>query len=142
MGDVGWLDLPVPAEPIRRPTYDPDGQRSDYLPHRPERLRVHRAHGHPGRGLEPSAKASVFKYISDDYPKNIGAISGIVSLAGGMGGFVLPIMFGALMDPDGRALQRAFMLMYGVVWVSLIWMLDRSPAHHPHGRQAPATGAA
>ncbi len=41
-------------------------------------------------------KASVFKYISDDYPHNIGIISGIVGLAGGLGGFVLPIMFGAL----------------------------------------------
>ncbi|WP_372659597.1 nitrate/nitrite transporter, partial [Hydrogenophaga sp.] len=40
-------------------------------------------------------KASVFKYIADDYPQNIGAISGIVGLAGGMGGFILPIMFGA-----------------------------------------------
>jgi nitrate/nitrite transporter NarK len=27
-------------------------------------------------------KASVFKYISDEYPHNIGAISGIVGLAG------------------------------------------------------------
>ncbi len=66
-------------------------------------------------------KASVFKYISDDYPGNIGAISGIVGLAGGMGGFVLPIMFGALMDLTGIR-SSAFMLMYGVVWVSLIWM--------------------
>jgi len=66
-------------------------------------------------------KASVFKYISDDYPTNIGAISGIVGLAGGLGGFVLPIMFGALMDITGIR-SSAFMLMYGVVWVSLIWM--------------------
>ena len=66
-------------------------------------------------------KASVFKYISDDYPANIGVISGIVGLAGGMGGFVLPIMFGALMDLTGIR-SSAFMLMYGVVWVSLIWM--------------------
>ena len=66
-------------------------------------------------------KASVFKYISDDYPGNIGAISGIVGLAGGMGGFILPIMFGALMDWTGIR-SSAFMLMYGVVWVSLIWM--------------------
>ncbi|RQO81896.1 nitrate/nitrite transporter [Acidovorax sp. FJL06] len=66
-------------------------------------------------------KASVFKYISDDYPKNIGAISGIVGLAGGMGGFILPILFGALMDLTGIR-SSAFMLMYGVVWVSLIWM--------------------
>jgi hypothetical protein len=38
-----------------------------------------------------------------------------------MGGFVLPIMFGALMDLTGIR-SSAFMLMYGVVWVSLIWM--------------------
>jgi NNP family nitrate/nitrite transporter-like MFS transporter len=66
-------------------------------------------------------KASVFKYVSDDYPHNIGAISGIVGLAGGLGGFVLPILFGALMDLTGIR-SSAFMLMYGVVWVSLIWM--------------------
>ncbi len=66
-------------------------------------------------------KASVFKYISDDYPGNIGTISGIVGLAGGLGGFVLPIMFGALLDWTGVR-SSAFMLMYGVVWVSLIWM--------------------
>ena len=66
-------------------------------------------------------KASVFKYIGDDYPENIGAISGIVGLAGGLGGFVLPIMFGALLDITGIR-SSAFMLMYGVVWVSLIWM--------------------
>ena len=66
-------------------------------------------------------KASVFKYISDDYPGNIGTISGIVGLAGGMGGFILPILFGFLMDLTGIR-SSAFMLMYGVVWVSLIWM--------------------
>ena len=66
-------------------------------------------------------KASVFKYISDDYPKNIGVISGVVGLAGGMGGFILPIMFGALVDITGVR-SSAFMLMFGTVWVSLMWM--------------------
>ncbi|HAL36758.1 MAG TPA: MFS transporter [Polaromonas sp.] len=66
-------------------------------------------------------KASVFKYISDDYSHNIGTVSGIVGLAGGMGGFMMPIMFGVLMDLTGIR-SSAFMLMYGVVWVSLIWM--------------------
>ncbi len=66
-------------------------------------------------------KASVFKYISDDYPKNIGVVSGVVGLAGGMGGFLMPIMFGALVDLTGVR-SSAFMLMFGVVWVSLMWM--------------------
>ncbi len=66
-------------------------------------------------------KASVFKYISDQYPHNIGVVSGIVGLIGGLGGFLLPIMFGALVDLTGIR-SSAFMLMYGVVWVSLIWM--------------------
>lgn len=66
-------------------------------------------------------KASVFKYISDEYPHNMGAISGIVGLAGGLGGFILPILFGALVDLTGVR-SSAFMLLYGVVWVSLIWM--------------------
>jgi MFS transporter, NNP family, nitrate/nitrite transporter len=66
-------------------------------------------------------KASVFKYISDDYPHNIGVVSGVVGLAGGMGGFILPIMFGALVDLTGVR-SSAFMLMFGIVWVSLMWM--------------------
>jgi NNP family nitrate/nitrite transporter-like MFS transporter len=66
-------------------------------------------------------KASVFKYIADDYPKNIGVVSGVVGLAGGMGGFLMPIMFGALVDLTGVR-SSAFMLMFGIVWVSLMWM--------------------
>lgn len=66
-------------------------------------------------------KASVFKYISNDFSHNIGAVSGIVGLAGGLGGFLLPILFGALLDLTGIR-SSAFMLLYGIVWVSLIWM--------------------
>ncbi|WP_304335205.1 nitrate/nitrite transporter [Conchiformibius steedae] len=66
-------------------------------------------------------KASVFKFVADDYPTNIGAVSGIVGLAGGLGGFLLPIMFGVLEDWTGVR-STSFMLLYGTVCVSLIWM--------------------
>jgi NNP family nitrate/nitrite transporter-like MFS transporter len=66
-------------------------------------------------------KASVFKYLSDEYPHNIGVVSGIVGLAGGMGGFSLPILFGAMLDGTGVN-QTAFMLLFGVTLVSLMWM--------------------
>jgi NNP family nitrate/nitrite transporter-like MFS transporter len=83
-------------------------------------------------------KASVFKYISDEYHANIGTVSGIVGLAGGLGGFILPILFGALMDWTGVR-SSAFMLLYGVVWVSLIWMYWTEVRRTElMGRQAPA----
>jgi len=66
-------------------------------------------------------KASVFKYISDQYSHNIGVISGIVGLAGGLGGFLLPIMFGVLLDLTGVH-STAFMLLWGITAVSLVWM--------------------
>lgn len=66
-------------------------------------------------------KASVFKFLSDEYPDNIGVVSGIVGLAGGMGGFLLPIMFGILIDYTGIN-SVIFMLLYGATTISLVWM--------------------
>lgn len=65
--------------------------------------------------------AAVFKYISDDYSDNIGVVSGIVGLVGALGGFLLPIMFGALVDITGIN-SSVFMLLWGVTTVSLTWM--------------------
>ncbi|MDO8249006.1 MAG: nitrate/nitrite transporter [Rhodoferax sp.] len=90
-------------------------------------------------------KASVFKYISDDYPHNIGVISGVVGLAGGLGGFLMPIIFGVLVDLTGVR-SSSFMLMFGIVWVSLLWMywtevrpvkLDRQPRSQVAQQSAP-----
>ncbi len=66
-------------------------------------------------------KASVFKFIADEFPQNIGAVSGVVGLAGGLGGFVLPILFGLALDLTGVR-SSCFMLLYGTVCVSLVWM--------------------
>ena len=79
-------------------------------------------------------KASVFKFVADDFPTNIGAVSGVVGLAGGLGGWLLPIMFGILLDMTGIR-SSAFMLLYGTVCVSLIWM------HFSFKAKRPATQA-
>ena len=87
-------------------------------------------------------KASVFKFISDDFGANIGAVSGVVGLAGGLGGFVLPIMFGALVDLTGVR-SSSFMLMYGTVCVSLVWMHFSFRKQHlmPDSSKTPVIGA-
>ncbi|MBP0628800.1 MULTISPECIES: nitrate/nitrite transporter [unclassified Cupriavidus] len=80
-------------------------------------------------------KASVFKFISNDFTHNIGAVSGVVGLAGGLGGFILPILFGMLADLTGVR-SSCFMLMYGTVCVSLVWMHYSQRAERQRKAQA------
>ena len=58
---------------------------------------------------------SIFKQLPQP------AVALVQSNVKGLGGFVLPILFGVLMDITGIR-SSAFMLMYAIVWVSLIWM--------------------
>ncbi len=85
--------------------------------------------------------ASTFKYVGDDFPQNMGVVTGIVGLVGALGGFVLPIIFGIILDWLGIN-SSCFMFLYGVVWVSLILnyttevrrlpvMGEEVPAHAP-----------
>ena len=63
--------------------------------------------------------ASTFKYVGDDFPGNMGIVTGIVGMVGALGGFVLPVLFGVILDWLGIS-SSCFMFLYGVVWVSLI----------------------
>jgi NNP family nitrate/nitrite transporter-like MFS transporter len=66
-------------------------------------------------------KAAVYKHIPVYYPKNVGAVGGLVGLIGGLGGFVLPIAFGMLLDATG-IWTSCFMLLFVLVTGALIWM--------------------
>ena len=66
-------------------------------------------------------KAAVFKHIPVYYPKQIGAVGGLVGMVGGLGGFVLPIVFGAMNDLTG-VWTSCFALLFVIVGVSLAWM--------------------
>jgi MFS transporter, NNP family, nitrate/nitrite transporter len=66
-------------------------------------------------------KAAVYKHIPVYYPKNVGAVGGLVGMIGGLGGFVLPIAFGALNDLTG-IWTSCFMLLFLIASVSLVWM--------------------
>ncbi len=65
-------------------------------------------------------KASVYRSLADHYPTQMGVVGGIVGLIGGLGGFVLPIMFGVTADAIGVR-SSCFMLMFVLVVVTMIW---------------------
>lgn len=66
-------------------------------------------------------KAAVFKHIPVYYPRNVGAVGGLVGMIGGLGGFILPIVFGLLADFTG-VWTSCFMLLFVLVGTALIWM--------------------
>jgi NNP family nitrate/nitrite transporter-like MFS transporter len=71
-----------------------------------------------GMGL---GKASVYKYIPEYFPKDVGAAGGLVGSLGALGGFFLPIGFGYLETATGRP-ESCFWLMGALVLVCLLWL--------------------
>jgi MFS transporter, NNP family, nitrate/nitrite transporter len=66
-------------------------------------------------------KAAVFKHIPVYYPNHVGAVGGLVGMIGGLGGFVLPLVFGVLLDLTG-VWTSSFALLFFIVAVAFIWM--------------------
>lgn len=66
-------------------------------------------------------KASVYKYIPNYYPDDVGAVGGLVGAIGALGGFVLPPLFGAIGRGTG-APQSAFIALLTLTVVSLAWL--------------------
>jgi NNP family nitrate/nitrite transporter-like MFS transporter len=66
-------------------------------------------------------KASVFKYIPDYFPNDVGAVGGLVGMLGALGGFFLPPLFGALGRSTGVP-QMAFAALLLLSVGSLAWL--------------------
>ena len=66
-------------------------------------------------------KASVYKYIPNYFPKDVGAVGGLVGLFGALGGFVLPPTFGWLGRAAGSP-QAAFYVLLVLTVASLAWL--------------------
>jgi len=71
-----------------------------------------------GMGL---GKASVYKYIPEYFPNDVGAAGGLVGSLGALGGFFLPIGFGYLETASGHA-ESCFWLMTALVLACLLWL--------------------
>jgi NNP family nitrate/nitrite transporter-like MFS transporter len=66
-------------------------------------------------------KASVYKYVPNYFPNDVGAVGGLVGMLGALGGFFLPPMFGALGRWTG-APQTAFLALLALTVWSLVWL--------------------
>lgn len=66
-------------------------------------------------------KASVYKYITDYYPRDVGVVGGLVGAVGGLGGFVLPLLFAWALARTDRP-ESAFLVLLVSGLVSLVWL--------------------
>ncbi|SDD82472.1 MFS transporter, NNP family, nitrate/nitrite transporter [Algoriphagus faecimaris] len=66
-------------------------------------------------------KASVYKFIPDYFPNEVGVVGGMVGVIGGMGGFFCPIIFGYLLEGSGLW-TSSWMLMLGISIICYLWM--------------------
>jgi NNP family nitrate/nitrite transporter-like MFS transporter len=66
-------------------------------------------------------KASVFKYVPNYYPRDVGAVGGLVGALGALGGFVLPPVFGAIGRWTGSP-QAAFLALLALTLWALGWL--------------------
>lgn len=82
-------------------------------------------------------KASVYKYIPEYYPSDVGVVGGLVGTLGALGGFLLPLAFGYLEVITARP-QACFWVLLALVLSSVVWLhlvivgikkRERAPAH-------------
>jgi MFS transporter, NNP family, nitrate/nitrite transporter len=67
-------------------------------------------------------KASIYKYVSNYYPHDVGAVGGLVGMLGALGGFFLPKAFGWLGRQTGFP-QAAFLALLVLTFASLTWLV-------------------
>jgi NNP family nitrate/nitrite transporter-like MFS transporter len=66
-------------------------------------------------------KASIYKYVPEYYPTDVGLVGGLVGTLGALGGFVLPLCFGYLESATGKP-EACFWIMALLIAFSLAWL--------------------
>ncbi|HPE13477.1 MAG: NarK/NasA family nitrate transporter [Actinobacteria bacterium] len=66
-------------------------------------------------------KAAVYKHIPEYFPKDVGAVGGLVGSIGALGGFFLPPMFAYATAWSG-APQATFGVLFLVTLIAAVWM--------------------
>lgn len=66
-------------------------------------------------------KAAVYKHIPEYFPKDVGAVGGLVGMLGALGGFFLPPLFAYAQAWTGLP-QMTFVVLFILTAISAIWM--------------------
>lgn len=66
-------------------------------------------------------KAAVFKYVPEYFPKDVGAVGGLVGLLGALGGFCLPLTFASIGSLT-KIPQTTFMVLFLANAACLVWL--------------------
>jgi NNP family nitrate/nitrite transporter-like MFS transporter len=74
-----------------------------------------------GVGLAMSiGKAAVYAQIARGYPNDVGTVGGLVSMFGGLGGFVTPLAFAYILGQSG-AYESCWIVPAGLSAICLVW---------------------
>ena len=66
-------------------------------------------------------KASTIKYVPEYYPKDVGAVVGLVGCLAALGGFAMPPLFAYLKQWTGQP-QSMFWVVFALTITSLVWL--------------------
>jgi len=66
-------------------------------------------------------KAAVYKYIPEYFPKDVGAVGGLVGMLGALGGFFLPPLFSEAWKITGVP-QTTFLILFVITAFSFLWL--------------------
>jgi NNP family nitrate/nitrite transporter-like MFS transporter len=83
---------------------------------------------------------AVFKLVAQHFPKETGIVAGLVGCAGGLGGFLPPIVMGAVKDQTG-SYALGFVLLSTLAAFGLAILLTRAPQRKVELPRVAATAA-
>jgi MFS transporter, NNP family, nitrate/nitrite transporter len=81
---------------------------------------------------------AVFRMVGNEYPKQVGAVTGVVGAAGGLGGFFPPLVMGAVKTATGAYTLGFLLLAFtGVLCLAILALMLMRPSAPAAAKKTP-----